>query len=75
MGVVLPGEADPAERLHAVLRVLERGVERERRGARDRERGTVVGLVVDARAASHTAARASSVRASISAQRCFTAWN
>ena len=34
MRVVLPREADAAERLHAVLAVRERGVERERRAAR-----------------------------------------
>ena len=44
VGVVLPREPDPAVRLHAVLRVLERGIERERRRTRDREPGAVVGL-------------------------------
>ena len=72
---MLPREADPAERLHAVLAVEERGVERERGRGRDREAGAVVERRRGARAASHTAARASSVRASMSAQRCFTPWN
>ena len=43
--VVLPREADAAERLHAVLAVQERGVERERGGGRDREAAAVVGVV------------------------------
>ena len=75
MRVVLPGEADAAERLHAVLGVEERGVERERGGRprsrarrrcpRRRRRGP----------RPTTAPRASSVRASMSAHRCFTPWN
>ena len=39
MRVVLPREPDAAERLHAVLGVGERGVERERGRGRDREGG------------------------------------
>ena len=75
--VVLPREADAAERLHAVLGVRERGVERQARPRRrSRDRGPGLGRASSAaRAASHTAARASSMRASISAQRCFTPWN
>ena len=44
MRVVLPREADAAERLHAVLGVQERGVERERGRGRDREPRAVVGV-------------------------------
>ena len=45
MRVVLPREADAAVHLHAVLRVLEGGVERERERGRRRERDGVA--VVD----------------------------
>ena len=57
MRVVLPREADPAEGLHAVLAVLERGVERECGGRRDRDAGAVVGLGYRARGVPHGRAR------------------
>ena len=72
--VVLPGEADAAERLHAVLRGLEEAVDR-RATRRPRAANASVSASPTARAASHVAARASSVRATMLAQRCFTPWN
>src|SRR5690242_16501245 len=45
--VVLPREADTAERLDAVLAVAERGIERERRSGRDGDVAAV--LLVGAR--------------------------
>ena len=74
VGVVLPGEPDAAEHLHAVLRGLEAGVDGERRRGRRGER-TRSRRRARPRAASHTAARASSVRAAMLAHRCFTPWN
>ncbi len=44
MRVVLPREPDPTERLHAVLAVRERGLERERRAGGDRDTLAVVGF-------------------------------
>ena len=56
MRVVLPGEADPAERLHAVLAVEERGVERERSRRGDREAVAVAGIARGARGVPHCGA-------------------
>ena len=75
MRVVLPGEADAAEHLHAVLGVLERGVEREReRGRRRGERDASPGRRRRAPRPTprHARARPDS---SMSAQWCFTPWN
>ena len=73
MRVVLPGEADAAEHLDAVLGRLDRGVERDRAGDRRGERvlvgiaGRLGGVPRDAR---------SPIRpgSSISAHRCLIAW-
>ena len=73
MRVVLPGEPDAAERLHAVLRGLE--VPSIASDAAAAAAKPSVSASPTARAASHVAARASSVRPSMLAQRCFTPWN
>ena len=76
VGVVLPRVADAAEHLDAVLGAPER---RPRWPARPRRPGPrpspASSPSSNARAASHTAARAASRATSMSAQRCFTAWN
>ncbi len=73
---MLPREADAAEHLHAVLGVDERGVGRERRGRRDRECHRRR-LGSSRRRAPRPTPRhgRARVRASMSAQRCFTPWN
>ena len=81
VGVVLPGEADAAVHLDAVLGAALRGGGRQRGG---HGRGELESAVVCeplsrassmARAASHTAAVARSVSAIISAHLCLMAWN
>ena len=80
VGVVLPGEADAAEDLDAVLGALLSGGGRERGHAaathvRAAASALVGRLVVEARAASHTAARACSIATSMWAHLCLTPWN
>ena len=74
MGVVLPGKADPAVDLDVHLRVVHRRPERQMR-RHGRRQVELVGRVGRARAASHTAAVASSPATSMSAQWCLTASN
>ena len=79
VGVVLPGEADAAVHLDAVLRAVLRGDGGQRGGDRG---GELESAVVArrrassmARAASHTAAVARSVSAIMPAHLCLMAWN
>ena len=57
MRVVLPREADAAERLNAVLAVQERGLQRERGRRRDRDARAVVFLPHGTRRVPHGGAR------------------
>lgn len=80
VGVVLPGEADTAVHLDAVLRALlggGRGQRRRDRGGEPEMRslGTFFPHLIKALAASHTAAVARSVTATMLAHLCLTAWN
>ena len=81
VGVVLPGEADAAVHLDAVLGAVLRGGGRQRRGDRGGELESACPpwrfsrCSSMARAASHTAAVARSVSAIISAHLCLMAWN
>ena len=81
VGVVLPGEADAAVHLDAVLGAVLRGDGRQCGGDRGGElesgffRDVFAAASSMARAASHTAAVARSVSAIISAHLCLMAWN
>ena len=81
VGVVLPGEADAAVHLDAVLGAVLRGGGRQRGGDGRGElesgffRAGFWRCSSMARAASHTAAVARSVSAIISAHLCLMAWN
>ena len=75
MRVMLPGAADAAEHLDAVLDVCLRGGDADARGQRRGDRELVViPESAAARAASAAATSACSARHSISAHRCLTAW-
>ena len=75
VGVVLEGEADPAEHLDAGLGDLDRPVEARRCGDVGGE-GPLLVVVPGGRATatSHAAAVTDSAVSSISAHRCLTAW-
>ena len=75
MGVVLPGEADAAQHLDAVLGGGGMRLERDRPGGG--QRGIVIAarVAVEGGGGVQATARACSSPTSMSAQRCFTAWN
>ena len=74
VGVVLEGEADPAEHLDAGLRDRDRAVEARPPRRRARRTRAARRPRVAARAASQAAAVTDSLVSSISAHRCLIAW-
>ena len=75
---MLPGIADAAEDLDALVRAGDRGIERDHGGDAGGELLLAIGGRAGAAlgaAASQTAAAACSAAISIRAQRCLTAWN
>ena len=73
--VDLPREAHAAEHLHRRLPVGDRGLARQRLGPGDPAVEAGLVRIVEVRARAYTAARATSVRTSMSAHRCLIAWN